>query len=159
MISDSLEVSFALRSPISLADSAAAAVAVALDVLDASDGRGACRVVPVVVPDDTESRFFASATAPVPEGLVAVRVVAAGADEAVVDDREVVVDIREGTVPEAARGFLAAAVVPAAVVPVLGLLGELGGPLGAVEIRRADPVAPETGARFFSSSETDGRER
>jgi hypothetical protein len=77
----------------------------------------------------------------------------------VVDDREVAVAIREGTVPEAAGGFLAAAVVAAAVVPVLGLLGEAGGPLGAVEIRRADPVAPETTGRFFSSSETDGRER
>lgn len=77
----------------------------------------------------------------------------------VVDDREVAVDIRDGAVPEVAAGFLAAAVAAAAVVPGLGLLGELGAPLGAVEIRRADPVAPETTGRFFSSSETDGRER
>jgi hypothetical protein len=77
----------------------------------------------------------------------------------VVEDLKVVVDMREGTVPEAAAGFLAAAVVAAAVLLGLGLAGELGGPLTAVEVRRAVPVVPVAGVRFFSSSETEGRER
>lgn len=111
----------------------------------------------MVVPDTDESRFFASVTAPVAAVLVAVRV--AVGPEAVVDNREVV-DVLEGAVPEAVVGFLAAAVAAAAVVLVLGLLGELGVPLaGAVEVRRAAVVAPESDVRFFSSSETEGRER
>ena len=111
----------------------------------------------MVVPDTDESRFFASVTAPVAAVLVAVRV--AVGPEAVVDDREVV-DVLEGAVPEAVVGFLAAAVAAAAVVLVLGLLGELGVPLAAaVEVRRAAVVAPESDVRFFSSSETEGRER
>ena len=83
---------------------------------------------------------------------------AAGADELVVDDLEVVVDALGGTAAEVAAGFLAAAVV-AAVVLGLGLLGELGTPPTAVEVRREVPVAAEMGVRFFSSSETEGRER
>jgi hypothetical protein len=83
----------------------------------------------------------------------------AGVDEVVVEDLEVVVDVFEGAVAEAAGGFLAAAVVAAVVLLVLGLLGELGAPLTAVEVRRAAPVAPEIDVRFFSSSETEGRER
>lgn len=91
-------------------------------------------------------------------GFVTVRVVAAGADELVVEDLEVVVEALGGAVPEVAVGFLAAAVV-AAVVLGLGLLGELGTPPTAVEVRREVPVAADTGVRFFSSSETEGRER
>ncbi len=116
-------------------------------------------VAPTVVPTAEDNRFLASATAPVAAGFAAVRVVVAGAAEDVVEDLEVVVaDVFGGTVEEAVAGFLAAAVV-AAVVLVLGLVGELGAPPTAVEVRLAVPVALEVGARFFSSSETEGRER
>lgn len=61
--------------------------------------------------------------------------------------------------PGAAAGFLAAAVAAAVVVVlVFGLVGEFGALL-AIEVRRAAPVAPEAGTRFFSSSETEGRDR
>jgi hypothetical protein len=82
-----------------------------------------------------------------------------GADEDVVEDLEVAVEVFEGAVAEAAGGFLAAAVVAAVVLLVLGLLGELGAVPTAVDVRRAAPVAPEVDVRFFSSSETEGRER
>ena len=112
-----------------------------------------------MVPTAEDNRFFASATAPVAAGFAAVRVAVAGADEVVVEDLEVVVaDVFGGTAPEAVAGFLAAAVV-AAVVLLFGLVGELGAPPTAVEVRLAVPVALEVGARFFSSSEAEGRER
>jgi hypothetical protein len=75
----------------------------------------------------------------------------------VVDGLAVVVAVLDDRVLEAVVGFLAAAVV-AAVVLVLGLLGELAALPTASEVRRAAPVV-ETDARFFSSSETDGRGR
>jgi hypothetical protein len=59
----------------------------------------------------------------------------------------------DGVVLGAVAGFLAAAVV-AAVVLLLGLVGELTAP--TVDVRRAAPAAEELGARFFSSSDTDG---
>jgi hypothetical protein len=150
----------ALRSSTSFADSTAAAAV--LEELDARDARGAWRVVvvaPTVVPVTEDSRFFASATAPVAAGFGAARVVVAGADEVVVDDLEVVVVAGFGGAgADAVGGFLAAAVV-AAVLLDFGLLGEGGAPLTAVEVRRDVAVALEAGVRFFSSSETEGRER
>jgi hypothetical protein len=157
VISDSLVANLALSSSISLADSAAAAAA--LDVLDASDARGPWRIVPPgAAPDTEDSRFFASDTAPVTEGLETVRVAVAGADEVVVDDLEVVVEVLEGAVPAVARGFLAAAVVAAVVLLLFGF-GEPGAPPVTVEVRRTVPAVPEIGVLFFSSSETEGRER
>lgn len=128
------------------------------DVLDASEGRGVCRAVPVVVPPDTEdNRFFASATAPVAEGLGAARVVVAGADAVEVEDFEVAVAAGfDGLVPVTETGFLAAAVVAAVVLLVFGLAGDGAALAAAVEVRRAAPVAEEVAARFFSSSDTDG---
>lgn len=75
-----------------------------------------------------------------------------------VDDLAVVVDVLDDRVLEVAGGFLAAAVAAAAVLD-LGLLGELAALPTAVEVRRDAPVVEEIGARFFSSSETDGRGR
>jgi hypothetical protein len=90
--------------------------------------------------------------------LETVRVVEPGADEVVVDDLEVVVEVFEGAVPAVVRGFLAAAVVAAVVLLLFGF-GEPGAPPVTVEVRRTVPVVPESGVLFFSSSETEGRER
>jgi hypothetical protein len=111
------------------------------------------------VPATDDSLFFASATAPVAAGLATVRVVAGAPDDVVVDEREVVVGVRVGAVPDVAGGFLAAAVVAAVVLVVLDLLGELGVAPGAVEVRRAVAVVLVAGARFFSSSEAEAEAR
>jgi hypothetical protein len=148
---------------------ASEAVAVALDVLDASEARGPWRAVegPVLEAADG-TRLLTSAAAPVVEVFAAVRV-ALGAEDVVVAVLEVVVAGRAVVVLlvvlVAVAGFLAAAVV-AAVLLDLVLVGEVGVVLGAKEVRReAVPVAEVTDGRFFSSSDadtdadTDGRER
>lgn len=104
---------------------------------------------------DTDSRFFASATAPVVGGFEMVRVVAVGAEDPIVEGREVAV--REGTAPAAVVGFLTVPVVVPATV--LGLAGDAGVPVTAEEVRREAADMPDSGARFFSSSETEGRDR
>lgn len=132
-------------------------------MLDANEGREAC--LAVVEPEAVEvvaifeSRFFASATAPVAPVLVAVRVVPAGPVLVglveLVDLARVGVDFGAAVLLVEEAGFRAAAVVDAVVPTALALPGDEV-VLGAVEVRRAVLDALEAGVRFFSSSDTDG---
>ncbi len=100
-----------------------------------------------------DSRFLASATAPVTTGL--------GARDRAVEGAAALDAVPTLLVDVA--GFRAAAV--ADVVPVAGLLsasfeGDETVPLGAMEVRRAAPVAVEVPpTRFLSSSDTDAWDR
>ena len=155
-----------------MADSAAAAEELALDVVGCIDGVRAAGFdaaepgVPAL-PAIDESLFLASATAPVPAGLAGAAATldpaaevddADGAASREVDD-VVAADLGVPVVLVDVAGFRAAAVVEA-VLDVGLAAGALPGddtlPEGATEVRLAVVDVAEAPDRFFSSSDTEG---